>query len=264
MEYIPEKIKDIVGNRSYELDNIGMSNSKVYIYDDYVLKIQKHTEETDNEAAMAEWLAGHIPVPKLLAYCVEGEKAYTLMSRVPGKMLCDEEYLMQAEVLLDIVAESLQMLWRVDINGGPAQGSLLEERLRKARYNVEHHLVDMENVEPETFGAGGFTNPKELLNWLENNKPQEKLVLTHGDFCLPNIFAMEDKVNGFIDLGKMGPADPWQDIAIVLRSLKHNLGGYHHGGKAFCEFRAEQLLSRLGIEMDEKKMRYYTLLDELF
>ena len=35
--------------------------------------------------------------------------------------------------------------------------------------------------------------------------------LIHGDFCLPNILAVDDKVVGFIDLGDSGIGDPWRD-----------------------------------------------------
>lgn len=33
--------------------------------------------------------------------------------------------------------------------------------------------------------------------------------LIHGDFCLPNILAKDDKIVGFIDLGDCGIGDPW-------------------------------------------------------
>ena len=39
--YLPEQIKNIIGNRSFSLDDTGMSDSSVFIFDDMVLKIQK-------------------------------------------------------------------------------------------------------------------------------------------------------------------------------------------------------------------------------
>ena len=179
-------------------------------------------------------------------------------------MLCDEEFLTSPQRLIRLAADMLRMLWTVDVNECPLRASRLDERLKAARFNVENHLVDLDNVEPETFGPGGFKKPEELLAWLEQNRPQEDIVLTHGDFCLPNLFVNEGKICGFIDLGKMGPADRWQDIAIVLRSLKSNFSGEYNGGKAYFQFEPYMLLDELGIEMDEEKNRYYKLLDELF
>lgn len=68
-----------------------------------------------------------------------------------------------------------------------------------------------------------FSSPENLLLYLENNIPQtEELAFTHGDFCLPNIFAVQGKATGFIDVGRAGVADIWQDIAPCIRSLWHN------------------------------------------
>lgn len=262
--FIPKVIRDFLGDEPYSRNTTGMSGSEVLIFQKYVLKIQPRTIETDNEDAIVKWLGGSIPVPEILMYHVENGTAYTLMSRLEGKMLCDEEFLTSPQRLIRLAADMLRMLWAVDVNECPLRASRLDERLKAARFNVENHLVDLDNVEPETFGPGGFKNPEELLAWLEQNRPQEDIVLTHGDFCLPNLFVNEGKICGFIDLGKMGPADRWQDIAIVLRSLKSNFSGEYNGGKAYFQFEPYMLLDELGIEMDEEKNRYYKLLDELF
>lgn len=262
--YIPEEIKNIIGDETYTRNTTGMSDSDVLIFPKYVLKIQSHTIETDNENAVVKWLNGRVTVPDILAYQIEREKAYTLMTKVEGNMLCEEAYLTAPDRLIKLVAKGLRMLWSVNVEDCPLKASRLDERLKAARYNVENNLVDLDNVEPETFGPGGFASPEELLCWLELNKPEEDIVLTHGDFCLPNIFVDNNRTISFIDLGKMGPADRWQDIAIALRSLEHNFSGKYNGGIAYFQFEPDMLLDELGIEMDEKKNRYYMLLDELF
>ena len=124
--------------------------------------------------------------------------------------------------------------------------------------------MDIENTEPETFEDGGFENPEELLEWLIYNRPPEDIVLTHGDYCLPNIFAKGDSISGFIDLGRAVPADRWQDIALAIRSLDHNFSGRYTDGKRIFDFKPQMLLDALGVEMNEEKYRYYILLDELF
>ncbi len=262
--FLPKEIKTILGNQEYTRNNIGMSASEVLIFPEYVLKVQDRTAETDNERDIVEWLNGRIAVPNIAAYCVENDKAYTLMTRVTGKMLCDEEFLNDSSRLIKLMAEGLRILWDVKVDGCGLRVSRLEERLKKARQNVENGLVDVLDAESETFGEGGYANPEALLQWLEQNRPQEDIVLTHGDFCLPNIFAENDKISGFIDLGKMGPADRWQDLALALRSLKHNALGVYNNGKAYFNFEPQMLLDELGIEMDEEKYKYYLLLDQLF
>ena len=264
MVYIPNPIKEIIGNRKYEENDVGMSESTVLMFPEYVLKIQKQGADTDNEWEMVSKLKNKLPVPGIPAYIVENGMAYTLMTRVKGKMLCDEEYLNAPERLLDLMARGLRMLWSVDVKECPSKVSPLTERLQTARYRVEHNMVDMDNVEPDTFGPDGFRDAEELLCWLEQNRPEEDIVLTHGDFCLPNLFAEEDEFSAFIDLGKMGPADRWQDLAIAIRSLKDNAAGVFTHGHRYFDFEPGMLLDRLGIPMDEEKNRYYKLLDELF
>ena len=166
-------------------------------------------------------------------------------------------------LLYDAAANALQALWRVDIDGAPL-GCTLDAKLRLARRNVTEGLVDIENTEPRTFGAGGFESPSALLQWLEANRPQETPTLTHGDFCLPNIFARGRRLTGFVDCGRMGVSDQWQDIAIALRSLRHNLEGKYNGGNAYARFSEQAFLEKLGVAYDAEKLRYYTLLDELF
>lgn len=50
--YIPDKIKNIIGDKPYSIDKVGMSNSQVLYFDDMVLKIENQSEESDNEHRM--------------------------------------------------------------------------------------------------------------------------------------------------------------------------------------------------------------------
>jgi kanamycin kinase/aminoglycoside 3'-phosphotransferase-3 len=184
------------------------------------------------------------------------------MTKVPGEMACAEKYLKDPDLLTSILAEGIQMLWNVDINNCPYVRDL-EKKLRIAEYKVENNLVDTENAEPDTFGRNGFKDPTHLLEWLYQNKPKEELVFSHGDFCLPNIFIANGKISGYIDLGRTGIADKWQDIALCYRSLLHNFAG-KYTGKRYQGFSADMLFEKIGIMPDWDKIRYYILLDELF
>lgn len=261
---IPEEIRNTVGTHGYTIDHIGESGSEVRIYDQYVLKIQPHSDETDNESKMARWINYQLPIPFIPIYTVKNGIAYTLMSKVEGEMLCTMDYLKQPELVIKLAAQGIKRMWEIDVSNCPYKSSRLTERLKAAQKNVSNGLVDIANTEPETFGTNGFQDPGELLEWLRNNRPEEDIVLTHGDYCLPNIFAKGDEISGFIDLGKMGPADRWQDIAIAIRSLDHNFDGRYFDGERIFDFKPQMLLDALGIEFDEEKYRYYILLDELF
>ena len=87
-------------------------------------------------------------------------------------------------------------------------------------------------------------------------------MLTHGDFCMPNIFVENGKVSCYIDVGNMGVGDKWRDIALCWRSLKHNCSGMYTGVDLGDQ--TELLFEKLGCAPDWEKIRYYVLLDEFF
>ncbi len=259
---LPEKIRKIVGNEKYTIDGVGMSGSAVLLFGDKVLKVQNEGDEAENEFTMMKWLGTKLPVPQVLSYARADGKSYLLMSKLKGEMACSQHFLSRPELLAELLANALRALWAVDISDIPSKINL-DKKLQMAQNAVAHNLVDVHNVEPETFGKDGFENPQALLDWLVANRPQEDSVLSHGDFCLPNVFFRGGELSGFVDLGKTCVSDRYQDIALCYRSFKGNLGG-KYGGVVHPNARPELIFEKLGIAPDWEKLRYYLLLDELF
>ena len=260
--FLPEKIKRLVADEPYNTDEIGMSGSSVLIFDDRILKVQELNEESENEYRMMRYLQGKLPVPQVYACETVDGMSYLLMSKCRGQMACAPEYMTDPAMQCRLLAEGLKKLWSTDISDCPSD-QRLPRKLEQAEYNIEHGLVDLDNVEPDTFGEKGFENPAALLRWLYGNMPGEEPVLSHGDYCLPNLFGEGGKVTGYIDLGRTGIADRWCDIALCYRSLSHNYSGKYHGS-AYSHYDDMLLFQELGIEPDWEKIRYYILLDELF
>ena len=259
---VPLNIQEWIQNKPYTVDDIGMSGNQVLIFEDMVLKIEDESEAVEKQIKLMQWLDGKLPVPKVLAYEEEIGKSYLLMSKIQGKMSCDTYYLEHPQILLKALAHGLKMLWEVKTEGCPCVRDL-DTMLEETKRQVENHMVDLDNVEETTFGEGGFENPEHLLEWLQNNRPIFEPVFSHGDYCLPNIFLESGQVAGFIDLGRAGIGDKWNDIALCYRSLKHNFDGTY-GGKVYEDFNPDMLFDALGIEPDWEKIKYYLLLDELF
>lgn len=260
---LPERIKSLISDEACRTDDIGMSGASVLLYDTKVLKIQEQEEESENEYRILKYLHGKLPVPKVHAYQTSEGMSYLLMDRCRGEMACAESYMEHPELLCKLLANGLKKLWSIDILSCPSD-QRLSHKLARAKYNIDHGLVDLDNVEPETFGEHGFKNPEELLAWLQEHRPKEELVFSHGDFCLPNLFGEGTEVTGYIDLGRAGIADKWCDIALCYRSLSHNYSGKYGHSKAYPECDGLLLFRELGIEPDWEKIRYYILLDELF
>ena len=258
---LPATIAKILDNKTYTTDNIGMSNAGVFVFDNAVLKIQPCSEESTNEAHMLKFLSERQLAPSVLVREIVDGKDFLLMEKCSGKMLCDSEFLNNPRKLTEIASEALHKLWNIDVKSCPVDMSL-KRKLKLAEHNVTHDLVELENVNPLTYGANGrFRNPEHLLKWLIDNQPREELAVTHGDFCLPNVFfdGVSAKV---IDVGRGGIADKYQDIALWYRSFRDNLnGGY---GTYYGELDEAMFFSVLGITADRDRIDYYILLDELF
>lgn len=259
---MPVSIRRLVQGLPFEVNETGLSGSQVLMFPDMTLKIGPASDTNDKMVEVMDWMNGRLPVPKVLAHEKQGGQDYLLMSRISGKMACDRSYMEQPDILILLLAEGLRMFWKADITGCP-RIIALEDQLAKARERVEAGLANKENAQPETYGPGGFKDPADLLRWLEENQPSVEPSLSHGDFCLPNVFLKGNTVSGFIDLGETGVADKWRDVALCWRSLKNNAEGFY-GGAGYPSIQADALFDALGVPPDREKIRYYILLDELF
>jgi len=253
---LPSQIKRHLTSMKYDQIKVGCSSANVYRYSNgrnvLYLKISKADDEIRREHDLLVWLSGKLPVPEVKCWHEQDGFAYLLMTEVPGKMSCDG----LNENTVKLLAKGLKMLWAVDITACPFD-STLENKLAGALYNIENGLVDMDDFE----NNNTFKTPMELYRWLVVNKPPEELCFTHGDYCLPNVLIDNGAVTGFIDVGRGGIADKWQDIALCVRSLGYNLGDIAQAEK---DKHFAWLFSHLGIPSDWVKADYYILLDELF
>src|SRR5690606_28392551 len=76
----------------------------------------------------------------------------------------------------------------------------------------------------------------------------EQLVVAHGDACLPN--TLVDSSGSWVahvDLGALGLADRWADLAVASMSLDWNLGEGWQG----------EFFAAYGVARDEERIRFY-------
>ena len=257
---VPASIAAILGSQTGKMDGLGKSGAQVVLFDDYVLKIRPADRWDTADVRILQWLAGKAPVPQVAAHEVCGGQDWLLMTRIRGTELCKPEVMNRPALLLDCMAEALHILWSI-----PVEDCIFErtvaDNLSHAEAAILSGRFDASGCEPETFGPGGFEDPKALLDWLKCHLPPQDRVVTHGDFCLPNLFTDGKKFTGFIDVGNVGAGDRWMDLALGWRSLKHNSDG--HYGKVWPDIDPDDLFRAAGVPKDEEKLRYYILLDEL-
>jgi streptomycin 3"-kinase len=103
--------------------------------------------------------------------------------------------------------------------------------------------------------------PEELLTRVVAERPYveaalvDDLVVCHGDLCLPNVFFDPEtlEVTGLIDLGRLGIADSYSDLALTTIQL-------HDEWSAD----AAPFLAAYGLpDPDQRRLEFYRLLDPL-
>ncbi len=253
---LPSELKRMIGSRELVRNTLGCSSSFVFYVQGLkcYLKIAPYNdlEPLAYEVKVLEWLQGRLPVPKVHYYEKLGDKEFLLMSEIEGRDCTQKEYLANPKDMVRCLAEGLRQIHSIDISGCPLDQTL-SFKLQKARLNVERGLVDEDDFEDENRGLKAAELYAKLLEGIPGT---EDLVFSHGDYCLPNIILKGSKVSGFIDLGRAGVADRYQDIALAIRSLRHNLGSDDWTGP---------FLQIYGIgDADQSKIDFYILLDEFF
>lgn len=206
-----------------------------------------------DEAVRLRWLAGRVPAATVVRVAIEPGFAWLLTEAVPGRTgdawLDDEPAALSP--IIDGFADFLRRLHALPIDDCPFEAGAIF-RLTAARARVSAGMVDEDDFDA---GHSGWSAARVLAAAEALAGCANRRVVTHGDFSLGNLLFDEDgAVTGCIDVGRLGVADPYQDIAIFWQ----NLGDY--GGDAQARF-----LRALGIATpDEQRLRFHRLLDELF
>jgi len=256
---MPNELKRILKGTKQQLVLMGDTADTVIRYEKneqvYFLKTGKKNHESQREHDMLKWLNGKLLVPDILFWNETETTFYLLTSPAQGTMACTERGLSSEEdEIIYALADGLLQFQGIEISSCPLENKL-EQRLDAALFNIENNLVNLDDFACTFSENKRFQTPIQLYEYLLTNKPEEELHLTHGDFCLPNIFVTRDKATGFIDMGRGGTGDKYQDIALCLRSLRYNT--FKNDDKSL-------LFDVLGITPDWEKIDYYILLDELF
>jgi aminoglycoside phosphotransferase len=255
-------LRDLLRKHTHKQVFTGWSGAEAYYLPGLAayLKIAP-TESPSNlarEKEVLEWLEEKLPVPKVLGFQEAEGKQLILLSEIKG--LAASEHVAanrhDTAAIFDFIkkaAEALRSIHDLPVNDCPLAQDI-EVKLSTARENIRRGFVVESDFDRENQGR----NAREIYDELVGKKPlSEDLVFTHGDFCLPNFMILDGEISGFIDLDRAGIADRCQDIALFLRSFAFNIETPVDVREIFC--------SAYGIEaIDEEKIYYYRLLDELF
>lgn len=247
-----------VAGRSWFRDRVGESGCTVYRLaapgvDDLYLKVGRGAFMGDlvDEMVRLRWLADHMPVPPLQGFVLEADSAWLLTGGLRGRTAYQllEDDPAAAAALAASLGGFLRRLHAVPAERCPFNA---DHRLRMAaaRDRIDAGLVDEEDFDDARIGMSAEAVWAEMIAGLP---PAFDRVVTHGDFSLDNLLVVDGEVVGCIDLGRVGIADRWQDLAILWNSLEE-----------FGTDAAHAMLAAYGTPLDQPKLDFHLRLDEFF
>lgn len=218
--------------------------------------------ELAGERDRLHWLAGKdIACPALLDWQENEHGACLMMSAIPGIPAVD---LSGADLLKawPSMVEHLAALHALAADDCPFERSLTTMFARAAdvvaRDAVNPDFLPDEDKEHQ---ARDLLARVEAELRLRLAQEQADRVVCHGDPCMPNFMVDREtlRCTGLIDLGRVGTADRYADLALMLANAGENWTTAEEAERAFAI-----LFSTLRIEApDRERLAFYLRLDPL-
>jgi kanamycin kinase len=202
------------------------------------------------EAERLAWAGVFTPLPRVVGSGEDGDGTWLVTTEVLGQSAVTGRWRAEPATAVRAIGEGL----RAFHNSVPVErcpfGWSAEERVADAQRRAAVGLTTPEHWHPDHRGL----TLHQALDLLMEAPPVDELVVCHGDACAPNTIVSDDgHWAGHVDLGAMGRADRWADLAIATWSTEWNYGpGW-----------ASQLLAAYGVDDDNARTRYYRLLWDL-
>ena len=202
------------------------------------------------EVQRARWAGAFAAVPRVLDEGADETGAWFVSAALPGQSAVSERWTAEPDRAVEAIGRGLRTLHdTLPVPACPFSWSA-EERLATVRSRAAAGMLGPRDGGPEHQDL----TVSEALAILEDVPPLDRLVVCHGDACSPNTLIDERGLpSGHVDLGSLGVADRWADLAIATWSTQWNYG---RGWET-------RLLEAYGVEPDPHRTAYYRLLWDL-
>ena len=202
------------------------------------------------EAVRLAWAGQWTAVPRLLDQGSDEEGSWIVTGGLPGDSAVADRWKAEPTQAVQAIGRGLRTLhdslpvgncpfsWSAEERIGDVRRRAGAGQLDPTRWHPDHRHLDLDRA----------------LELLEEPPPVDRLVVCHGDACAPNTLLTDDgSCTGHVDLGTLGIADRWADLAVATWSTQWNFGAGWEG----------VLLDAYGVGPDPERTRYYRLLWDL-
>jgi aminoglycoside phosphotransferase len=241
--------KNELGGRTFEIGPGAASSGQQGCFvkwSPYVLGI-----DLAGEAARMRWARTYTPVPAVLAEGADETAAWIVTAPLPGTNAVEDNWIANPATAVRAIGEGLRALHeRLPVACCPFSWEA-QERVDWAVRAAADGRIDPDTQWHECHQHLTIAAALELA---AQTPEIDRLVVCHGDSCAPNTLLTDDgRWSGHVDLGQLGVADRWADVAIATWSAGWNYG----------EEWEPVLLNAYGIAPDPERTQYYRLLWDL-
>ncbi|MHA7986679.1 phosphotransferase [Rathayibacter sp. CAU 1779] len=192
-----------------------------------------HSElDLEAEAERLAWAARFVRVPTVLDFRADDDGELLVTRGLPGTNAVTERWRADPERAVRALGSGLRAFHdALPVEGCPYSWSV-EDRIARCR-------------------SEGIAERVAALDALGPVPAVDRLVVCHADACAPNTLLADDgAVAGYVDLGRLGVADRWADIAIGAWSTEWNYGlGY-----------TDLYYESYGVKPDDERIAFYRTL----
>jgi kanamycin kinase len=179
------------------------------------------------EARRMRWLSGRHPAPVVLNYQVDGDVELLVTAALPGLSAVDPVWVARPNDAIRAIADGLRTLHALPVSDCPFD------------WGVGARVANA--------AGSGMAARSEL----RRAPAIDRLVVCHGDACAPNTLLTDDgHFLASVDLGRLGVADRWADLAVATMSLGWN----------YQDFDERVFWDAYGIMPDPDRIAYYRAL----
>lgn len=201
------------------------------------------------EARRLGWLAGRTPVPHVVDTGDDDEGSWLVTTALAGTNAIAPQWAAQPNIAIRAIAAGLRRLHGTL----PVETCPFSLRVPARRISADRRrnlgLLTRERLLDEHRHLS-IDEALEITAHLRD----DDLVVCHGDPCPPNtIIDSAGEFAGHVDVGQLGVADRWADLAVAAWSAGRNYG---------AEW-ASRLLAEYGVRDDPERRAAYLLLYDL-
>lgn len=215
------------------------------------LKWQPHGTSVDlsSEVPRLQWAANFATVPEVLDFGQDDEGAWLVTRAIDAENAASERWRREPRTAAGAIGEGLRALHEaLPVSSCPFEWRA-GERVRTVQQRMSDEASLKHSLGPAVAPVAATAALREL-----SDIPTEDLVVCHGDACAPNtLLGSDGRWRAHVDLGRLGVADRWADLAIAAWSTVWNYG----------EGFESTVYDAYGVAPDAHKIHFYRLLWDL-